>query len=64
MRDSPRSSGIGIDAVGAATIATERGIGGALLSASSSPMTSAPEQRPDDVGRARLEAFISGDEER
>ncbi len=62
--DSPNSAGIIIDAIRAAKIAKDRGIGGALLSASSYLMKSPPEQRPDDVGRARLEAFITGDEER
>ncbi len=62
--DSPNSAGIIIDAIRAAKIAKDRGIGGALLSASSYLMKSPPEQRPDEVGRARLEAFITGDEER
>jgi myo-inositol-1-phosphate synthase len=62
--DSPNSAGIIIDAIRAAKIAKDRGIGGALLSASSYLMKSPPEQRPDDVGRARLEAFIEGTEER
>lgn len=62
--DSPNSAGIIIDAIRAAKIAKDRGIGGALLSASSYLMKSPPEQRPDDLGRARLEAFITGDEER
>ncbi|MCX6405355.1 MAG: inositol-3-phosphate synthase [Propionibacteriales bacterium] len=62
--DSPNSAGIIIDAIRAAKIAKDRGIGGALLSASSYLMKSPPEQRPDDVGRQRLEAFISGTEER
>ncbi len=62
--DSPNSAGIIIDAIRAAKIAKDRGIGGALLSASSYLMKSPPEQRPDDIGRSRLEAFIAGDEER
>ncbi|HYN30455.1 MAG TPA: inositol-3-phosphate synthase [Dermatophilaceae bacterium] len=62
--DSPNSAGIIIDAIRAAKIAKDRGIGGALLSASSYLMKSPPEQRPEDVGRAKLEAFISGEEER
>ncbi len=62
--DSPNSAGIIIDAVRAAKIAKDRGIGGALLSASSYLMKSPPEQRPDDLGRAKLEAFIRGEEER
>ena len=62
--DSPNSAGIIIDAIRAAKIAKDRGIGGALLSASSYLMKSPPEQRPDDLGRAKLEAFIRGEEER
>lgn len=62
--DSPNSAGIIIDAIRAAKIAKDRGIGGALLSASSYLMKSPPEQRPDDLGRAKLEAFIAGEEER
>ncbi|MCW2747617.1 MAG: inositol-3-phosphate synthase [Nocardioidaceae bacterium] len=62
--DSPNSAGIIIDAIRAAKIAKDRGIGGALLSASSYLMKSPPEQRPDDIGRAKLEGFIAGTEER
>ena len=62
--DSPNSAGIIIDAIRAAKIAKDRGIGGALLSASSYLMKSPQEQRPDDLGRAKLEAFIRGEAER
>ena len=62
--DSPNSAGIIIDAVRAAKIGKDRGIGGPLLSASSYLMKSPPEQREDSEGRRRLEAFISGDEQR
>lgn len=62
--DSPNSAGIIIDAIRAAKIAKDRGVSGALLSASSYLMKSPPEQRPDDEGRARLEGFIAGTEER
>ena len=62
--DSPNSAGIIIDAIRAAMIAKDRGIGGALLSAASYLMKSPPEQRPDDLGRASLEAYIAGDVER
>ncbi|GAB3063722.1 inositol-3-phosphate synthase [Intrasporangium mesophilum] len=62
--DSPNSAGIIIDAIRAAKIAKDRGIGGALLSASSYLMKSPPEQREDTVGRAKLEAFIRGEEPR
>jgi myo-inositol-1-phosphate synthase len=62
--DSPNSAGIIIDAIRAAKIAKDRGVSGALLSASSYLMKSPPEQRPDDIGRTKLEAFIRGEEER
>ena len=62
--DSPNSAGIIIDAIRAAKIAQDRGIGGPLLSASSYLMKSPPVQRPDDEGRASVEAFIKGDVER
>ena len=62
--DSPNSAGIIIDAIRAAKIAKDRGIGGALLSASSYLMKSPPEQREDTEGRRRLEAFIEGTEPR
>ncbi len=62
--DSPNSAGIIIDAIRAAKIALDRGIGGPILSASSYLMKSPPVQRPDDEGRASVEAFIRGDEER
>ena len=62
--DSPNSAGIIIDAIRAAKIAKDRGIGGALISASSYLMKSPPVQRNDDLGRLKLEAFIAGTEER
>ncbi len=62
--DSPNSAGIIIDAIRAAKIAKDRGIGGPLISASSYLMKSPPVQREDNEGRAKLEAFIAGAEER
>jgi myo-inositol-1-phosphate synthase len=62
--DSPNSAGIIIDAVRAAKIAKDRGIGGPILSASTYFMKSPPVQMEDTEGRARLEAFIRGDVER
>ena len=62
--DSPNSAGIIIDAVRAAKIAKDRGIGGPILSASTYLMKSPPVQMPDDLGRAQLEAFIAGEVER
>jgi len=62
--DSPNSAGIIIDALRAAKIAKDRGIGGPLLSASSYFMKSPPEQYDDTTAREKLEAFIRGDIER
>jgi myo-inositol-1-phosphate synthase len=62
--DSPNSAGIIIDAIRAAKIALDRGIGGPLLAASSYLMKSPPVQRPDDEGRASVEAYIRGEVER
>jgi myo-inositol-1-phosphate synthase len=59
--DSPNSAGIIIDAVRAAKIALDRGIGGPILSASSYFMKSPPEQYSDDVARDAVEAFIRGE---
>ncbi|MBT0567808.1 inositol-3-phosphate synthase [Williamsia sp. CHRR-6] len=60
--DSPNSAGIIIDAVRAAKIAKDRGIGGPILPASAYLMKSPPEQIADDVAREQLEAFIVGAE--
>ncbi len=60
--DSPNSAGIIIDALRAAKIALDRGIGGPLVGPSSYLMKSPPVQLPDDEGRAHVEAFIRGDE--
>ncbi|GAB2939046.1 inositol-3-phosphate synthase [Micromonospora polyrhachis] len=62
--DSPNSAGIIIDAVRAAKIAKDRGIGGPILSASSYFMKSPPEQRADDIARLSVEEFIAGSIER
>ncbi|GAA1149461.1 inositol-3-phosphate synthase [Ornithinicoccus hortensis] len=62
--DSPNSAGIIIDALRAAKIAKDRGVGGPILSASSYLMKSPPQQLPDDQGRAQVEAFIRGEVER
>jgi len=59
--DSPNSAGIIIDAIRAAKIALDRGQGGPVHAASTYFMKSPPVQRPDDEGRAGLEAFIRGD---
>ena len=62
--DSPNSAGIIIDAVRAAKIAKDRGVGGPILSASTYLMKSPPVQMEDTAGRASLERFIRGEEER
>ncbi|MEU6409705.1 inositol-3-phosphate synthase [Microbispora sp. NPDC046933] len=62
--DSPNSAGIIIDAVRAAKIALDRGIGGPLLSPSSYFMKSPPEQYSDDDAREAVEKFIRGEVER
>ncbi len=61
--DSPNSAGIIIDAVRAAKIAKDRGIGGPITSASSYFMKSPPEQYSDDAAREAVEAFIRGERE-
>ncbi|GAB26408.1 myo-inositol-1-phosphate synthase [Gordonia polyisoprenivorans NBRC 16320 = JCM 10675] len=58
--DSPNSAGIIIDAVRAAKIAKDRGIGGPILPASAYLMKSPPEQVADDIARKQLEEFIEG----
>jgi len=58
--DSPNSAGIIIDAVRAAKIAKDRGIGGPILSAATYFMKSPPVQHEDTEGRALVEAFIAG----
>jgi myo-inositol-1-phosphate synthase len=62
--DSPNSAGVIIDAIRAAKIAKDRGVGGPLLSASSYFMKSPPVQYPDDVARENVERFIRGELER
>jgi len=59
--DSPNSAGIIIDALRAAKIAKDRGLGGPVLSASAYLMKSPPVQVEDTEGRADLEAFIRGE---
>jgi myo-inositol-1-phosphate synthase len=62
--DSPNSAGIIIDAVRAAKIALDRGIGGPILSASSYFMKSPPEQYSDSVAHDAVEKFIRGELDR
>ena len=58
--DSPNSAGVIIDAVRAAKIAQDRGIGGPVIPASAYLMKSPPQQLPDDIARTQLEEFIEG----
>jgi myo-inositol-1-phosphate synthase len=62
--DSPNSAGVIIDAVRAAKIAKDRGIGGPVLSASSYFMKSPPEQYSDSEAYEAVEKFIRGEVER
>ncbi|TDD68129.1 inositol-3-phosphate synthase [Actinomadura darangshiensis] len=62
--DSPNSAGVIIDAVRAAKIAKDRGIGGPILSASSYFMKSPPEQYNDDQAHDAVEQFIRGELDR
>jgi myo-inositol-1-phosphate synthase len=62
--DSPNSAGVIIDAVRAAKIAKDRGVGGPIISASSYFMKSPPEQFGDDVCRDLVQKFIAGEVER
>jgi myo-inositol-1-phosphate synthase len=62
--DSPNSAGIIIDALRAAKIAKDRGVGGAVTSPSTYFFKSPPVQHEDREGREMVEAFIRGDLER
>jgi myo-inositol-1-phosphate synthase len=59
--DSPNSAGIIIDALRAAKIARDRGIGGPVLSPASYFMKSPPVQYSDDKARELVEKFIRGE---
>jgi myo-inositol-1-phosphate synthase len=62
--DSPNSAGVIIDAIRAAKIALDRGIGGPILSASSYFMKSPPVQYADHDAHQAVEDFIAGKVER
>jgi len=57
--DSPNSAGVVIDAVRAAKVALDAGVGGPLIAASAYLMKSPPEQLPDPVARRQLDEWIS-----
>lgn len=61
--DSPNSAGIVIDAVRCAKLASDRGVGGALIGPSSYFMKSPPQQFTDSEARERTIRFINGDDE-
>jgi len=58
--DSPNSAGIVIDAVRAAKLALDRGMGGPLIGPSAYFMKSPPVQFSDDAARDMVEEFILG----
>jgi myo-inositol-1-phosphate synthase len=62
--DSPNSAGVIIDAVRAAKIAKDRGIGGPLISPSSYFMKSPPQQFSDDDARDNVDRFINSEVDR
>ena len=57
--DSPNSAGVVIDAVRAAKVALDAGLGGPLVAASAYLMKSPPEQYPDPVARRMLDEWIA-----
>jgi len=59
--DSPNSAGVVIDAVRCARVALDRGIGGAVESASSYFMKTPPRQYTDNQAREMTEEFIRGE---
>lgn len=61
--DSPNSAGIVIDALRAAKIALDRGLGGPILAPSSYFMKSPAVQHEDNEARELVERFIAGDVE-
>jgi myo-inositol-1-phosphate synthase len=62
--DSPNSAGVIIDALRAAKIAKDRGVGGPILSASSYFMKSPPVQYTDGEAKRAVADFIAGTVER
>ncbi len=61
--DSPNSAGVVIDAIRAAKIGLDRGVGGPLLSPASYFMKSPPQQRNDELAHETTEKFIRGEVE-
>ena len=61
--DSPNSAGVVVDAIRCCKLALDRNLSGTLLGPSSYFMKSPPEQYPDEEARAKVEAFIAGEDE-
>ncbi len=59
--DSPNSAGVIIDALRAAKIAKDRGVGGPVVSASAYFMKSPPVQVEDRQAKEDVEKFIRGE---
>ena len=57
--DSPNSAGTMIDAIRVAKVARDAGVAGPVEAGSAYFMKSPPVQKPDDVARTELEAFLA-----
>lgn len=64
VEDKANSSGVVIDAIRCCKLAMDRGVAGALKSASAYLCKHPPQQYPDDVAKRMLEEFINGERER
>ncbi|PVX29323.1 inositol-3-phosphate synthase [Sphingomonas pokkalii] len=60
VEDSPNSAGVAIDMIRCAKLALDRGLSGAILPAAAWFCKHPPEQMPDDVAYAAVQAFIAG----
>ena len=61
VEDSPNSAAVVIDAIRCCKVATERGIGGALIGPSAFYCKHPPQQFSDDVAAQLTEEFIAGE---
>ncbi|MCX8158451.1 MAG: inositol-3-phosphate synthase [Candidatus Diapherotrites archaeon] len=64
VEDSPNSAGVVIDAIRAAKLALDRGVGGALISASAYFMKHPPMHYSPEIAKQMVEEFIKGKRER
>jgi myo-inositol-1-phosphate synthase len=64
VEDSPNSAGVAIDAIRCLKMASDRGIGGPLLSIAAYLMKSPPQQYSDSLAAQYVEEFIGGTRER